>query len=71
MPRKSTNTFPEQAFLSSVADRQTNGMAIDSTGCLVVCEQGSTNQVVQMDTLGVVKKILVNRYNSKAFRQPE
>lgn len=48
----------------------TNGMAMDSTGNLLVCEQGPTNQVVQMDTLGVVKKILVNRYNNKAFNNP-
>lgn len=48
----------------------TNGMAMDSTGNLLVCEQGPTNQVVQMDTLGVVKKILANRYNNKAFNNP-
>ena len=48
----------------------TNGMAMDSTGYLMVCEQGPTNQVVQMDTLGVVKKILVNKYNSKPFNNP-
>ena len=48
----------------------TNGMAMDSTGYLMVCEQGPTNQVVQMDTLGVVKKIMVNRYNNKAFNNP-
>jgi len=48
----------------------TNGMAMDSTGYLIVCEQGTTNQVVQMDTLGVVKKVLVNRYNNKSFNNP-
>jgi len=48
----------------------TNGMAFDSTGYLTVCEQGPTNEVVQMDTLGMVKKILVNRYNNKSFNNP-
>jgi gluconolactonase len=48
----------------------TNGMTFDSTGNLLVCEQGPTNQVVQMDTTGVVKKILVNKYNNKAFNNP-
>ncbi len=62
--------IPGTGFSVIRSGQATNGMAIDSTGCLVVCEQGSTNQVVQMDTLGVVKKILVNRYNSKAFDNP-
>jgi len=48
----------------------TNGITMDSTGNLLVCEQGSTNQVVQMDTTGVVKKILVNKYNNKVFNNP-
>jgi gluconolactonase len=48
----------------------TNGMAFDSTGYLIVCEQGPTNEVVQMDTLGIVKKVLVSRFNSKPFNNP-
>jgi gluconolactonase len=48
----------------------TNGMAFDSTKTLVVCEQGLTNEVVKMDTLGNVLEVLVNRYNSKPFNNP-
>jgi gluconolactonase len=48
----------------------TNGMAFDSTGVLVVCEQGPTNEVVRMDKLGNVLKVLVNRFNSKPFNNP-
>ena len=61
---------PGNGFSVIRSGQITNGMAMDSTGCLLVCEQGPTNQVVQMDTLGVVKKILVNKYNSKAFNNP-
>lgn len=61
---------PGKGFSIIRSGQVTNGMAIDSTGNLMVCEQGPTNQVVQMDTLGVVRKILVNKYNSKPFNNP-
>ncbi len=62
--------IPGKGFSVIRNGQTTNGMAMDSTGNLMVCEQGPTNQVVQMDTLGVVKKILVNRYNGKSFNNP-
>ena len=61
---------PGKGFSVIRSGQVTNGMTFDSTGNLLVCEQGSTNQVVQMDTTGVVKKILVNKYNNKAFNNP-
>ncbi|MEI8114151.1 MAG: SMP-30/gluconolactonase/LRE family protein [Bacteroidia bacterium] len=61
---------PGQGFSVIRSGQVTNGMAMDSTGNLLVCEQGTTNQVVRMDTLGVVKKVLVNKYNNKAFNNP-
>lgn len=62
--------IPGKGFSVIRTGQTTNGMAIDSTGNLMVCEQGPTNQVVQMDTLGVVKKVLVNKYNNKGFNNP-
>jgi len=61
---------PETGFSVIRNGQITNGMAFDSTGFLIVCEQDYTNQVVQMDTLGIVKKVFVNRYNSKTFNNP-
>jgi len=61
---------PGKGFSIIRSGQVTNGMAFDSTGYLLVCEQGSTNQVVRMDTLGVVKKVLVNKYSNKAFNNP-
>jgi gluconolactonase len=62
--------IPGKGFSVIRNGQATNGMAMDSTGNLLVCEQGSTNQVVRMDTLGVVKKVLINKYNNKAFNNP-
>ena len=61
---------PGKGFSVIRSGQVTNGMTFDSSGNLLVCEQGPTNQVVQMDTTGVVKKILVNKYNSKSFNNP-
>jgi len=61
---------PETGFSVIRNGQITNGMAFDSTGYLIVCEQGPTNEVVQMDTLGNVLKVIVNRYNSKPFNNP-
>jgi gluconolactonase len=61
---------PGTGFSVIRSGQVTNGMTFDGTGNLIVCEQGSTNQVVQMDTTGVVKKILVSKYNGKAFDNP-
>lgn len=61
---------PGKGFSVIRSGQVTNGMAFDSTGYLLVCEQGLTNQVVRMDTLGVVKKVLVNKYNNRAFNNP-
>jgi gluconolactonase len=61
---------PETGFSVIRNGQITNGMAFDSTGYLIVCEQGPTNELVRMDTLGIVKKVLVNRYNSKPFNNP-
>lgn len=61
---------PGKGFSIIRSGQVTNGMAFDSIGSLLVCEQGSTNQVVQMDTLGVVTKVLANKYNNKAFNNP-
>jgi gluconolactonase len=62
--------IPETGFSVIRNGQVTNGMAFDSTRTLIVCEQGLTNEVVKMDTLGNVLKILVNRYNSKPFNNP-
>ena len=48
----------------------TNGMAFDSSGSLLVCEQGPTNEVVRMDTTGIVTEIIANRFNGKPFNNP-
>ncbi len=61
---------PEKGFSVIRNGQITNGMAFDSTGYLIVCEQGPTNEVVRMDTLGNVLNVIVNRFNSKPFNNP-
>ena len=61
---------PGKGFSIIRSGQITNGMTFDSTGNLLICEQGPTNQIVLMDTTGVVKKVLVNKYNNKAFNNP-
>ena len=48
----------------------TNGMFFEGNGTILVCEQGSTNQVVRMDTLGAVKKVLTNKFNGRSYNNP-
>jgi gluconolactonase len=48
----------------------TNGIAFDTTGLMYVCEQGSTNRVVKMDTNGVVKTVIASKYNNIGFNNP-
>jgi gluconolactonase len=67
---KTYKYVPGKGFSIIHSGQITNGMAMDSTGYLMVCEMGTTNEVVQMDTLGVVKKIMVKNYNNKAFDNP-
>lgn len=62
--------IPGKGFSIIRSGQVTNGMAFDSTGYLLVCEQGLTNQVVRMDTTGVVKKVIINKYNNKTFNNP-
>lgn len=45
----------------------TNGIAFDTDGLMYVCEQGSTNRVVKMDTTGAVIKVIANKYNDIGF----
>jgi gluconolactonase len=62
--------IPGKGFSIIRSGQITNGIAIDSTGNLLVCEQGPTNEVVRMDTLGNVLKVIVTRFNSKSFNNP-
>ena len=61
---------PETGFMVIRAGQVTNGMAFDAAGMLLVCEQGSTNRVVKMDTNGVVIQSIVNEYKNLGFNNP-
>jgi len=48
----------------------TNGLAFDSDGYLLVCEMGTSNRIIEMDTLGILKKVIASKYNNKPFNRP-
>ena len=47
-----------------------NGLAFDSDGYLLVCEMGTSNRIIQMDTLGIFKKVIASIYNTNPFNRP-
>ena len=61
---------PETGFSMIRSGELTNGMVFDSNGLLLVCEMGTSNRIIQMDTLGILKKVIANKYNNKPFNRP-
>jgi len=61
---------PEKGFSMIRSGELTNGMAFDSDGYLLVCEMGTSNRIIQMDTLGILKKVIASSYNNKPFNRP-
>jgi len=62
--------LPETGFSMIRSGELTNGMVFDSNGFLLVCEMGTSNRIIQMDTLGIFKKVIASIYNNKPFNRP-
>lgn len=61
---------PETGFSQVWSGELTNGIVYNTNGTLTVCQMGTANRIVEMDTLGVVQKVLANKYNGKGFNRP-
>jgi len=60
----------ETGFSMIRSGELTNGLVLDSDGSLLVCEMGTSNRIIQMDTLGIFKKVIASTYNNKSFNRP-
>lgn len=60
----------ETGFSMIRSGELTNGIVFDSDGSLLVCEMGTSNRIIQMDTLGIFKKVIASTYNNKPFNRP-
>ena len=60
----------ENGFSMIRSGELSNGMVFDSDGSLLVCEMGTSNRIILMDTLGVFKKVIASTYNNKPFNRP-
>jgi gluconolactonase len=59
-----------EGFSTVRSGELTNGMVYDRSGFLYVCEMGTSNRIIQMDTLGIFQKVVANTYNNKPFNRP-
>lgn len=60
---------PETGFSQVWSGELTNGIVYNTNGTLTVCQMGTAARIVEMDTLGVVQKVLADKYNGKGFNR--
>jgi len=60
---------PETGFSQVWSGELTNGIVYNTNGTLTVCQMGTANRIVEMDTLGVIQKVLADKYNGKGFNR--